>query len=546
MERFSNVSIIYADIVNYTKMTTQVPVEKLVEILHELFMKFDQASKECNVLRIKFLGDCYYGVAGVPKSNDKHAQSCVELGIRMIKDIKEFRARRNINIDMRIGVHSGAIIGGVIGACKWQYDIWSKDVDIANRMESTGKPGKVHISNTTLELLDDEYIYEDGTEGAQQDPILMQNNIETFLISPNLQLEPIYISSEDVGTNRRVSVGLKYMMKKSQANRKSTQSAATDGSSTSRINFMQNSMVQFNEIRQQTNNEMEEELERMPIGRVQFHKLCAPKTPKDKTRRMTELDIDYQLTSRISAVFLLFQNDRSLEWSYMRERDPLLKYSLSVSFVVLLAIIAIQVLNDASYWFFWLICSISIIIMVIILPMTWFKKVWMMTHPKPDEETTIVTEPNSKFFKTLYKMSERLSNSLTIRYIVFVVIVALLISCSFVYWLNCTYDFYKFETVDFGFCDEPWATTQCVILTICICFLFTKVHFALKFCMGITILAFHSWIIFDSRQFFFNEGNSTNPDLDPRFAHFFTTVLTILTFHLIDRQTEYISRVDYK
>lgn len=94
------------------------------------------------MLRIKFLGDCYYCVSGVPEPNPQHARSCVDLGLRMIRDIREVRAsRNNLNIDMRIGVHSGSIMSGVIGACKWQYDIWSKDASIANRLETTGVPG---------------------------------------------------------------------------------------------------------------------------------------------------------------------------------------------------------------------------------------------------------------------------------------------------------------------------------------------------------------------------------------------------------------------
>lgn len=123
-------------------MTTQLPVKTLVEVLHELFVKFDQASEEFNVLRIKFLGDCYYCVSGVPEQNPQHAKSCVDLGLRMIRDIRDVRAiRNNLNIDMRIGIHSGSIMSGVIGACKWQYDIWSNDVNIANRLETTGVPG---------------------------------------------------------------------------------------------------------------------------------------------------------------------------------------------------------------------------------------------------------------------------------------------------------------------------------------------------------------------------------------------------------------------
>lgn len=77
----------------------------------------------------------------MPIKDKRHAKNCVDLGLKMISDIGELRVARCINIDMRIGVHSGYIIGGVMGSCKWQYDIWSKDVVIANKIESTGVTG---------------------------------------------------------------------------------------------------------------------------------------------------------------------------------------------------------------------------------------------------------------------------------------------------------------------------------------------------------------------------------------------------------------------
>jgi adenylate cyclase len=80
-------------------------------------------------------------VCGLPIKDKLHARNCVDLGLKMIRIIKEIKETRDIDIDMRIGVHSGSIIGGVMGQCKWQYDIWSKDVVIANKMESTGVVG---------------------------------------------------------------------------------------------------------------------------------------------------------------------------------------------------------------------------------------------------------------------------------------------------------------------------------------------------------------------------------------------------------------------
>ncbi|KRT86335.1 Adenylate and Guanylate cyclase [Oryctes borbonicus] len=128
-------------------MTSTLKSVRLVETLHELFARFDDASRDLNVQRIKFLGDCYYCVGGLPdessskQDRDNHADACVQLGLEMIAIIADVRQEFNLNINMRIGVHSGSIIGGIIGTTKWQFDIWSKDVYIANRMETTGQAG---------------------------------------------------------------------------------------------------------------------------------------------------------------------------------------------------------------------------------------------------------------------------------------------------------------------------------------------------------------------------------------------------------------------
>lgn len=94
------------------------------------------------------------------------------------------RDTRDLEMDIRIGVHSGSVLSGVIGATKWKFDIYSKDVEIANRLENTGVPGRVHISGETLERLDDEFQYEDGTEKAVNDLLLQQHSIRTYLIIP--------------------------------------------------------------------------------------------------------------------------------------------------------------------------------------------------------------------------------------------------------------------------------------------------------------------------------------------------------------------------
>ncbi|XP_063050183.1 adenylate cyclase type 8-like, partial [Engraulis encrasicolus] len=136
---------------------------------------------EHHCLRIKILGDCYYCVSGLPEPRQDHAHCCVEMGLSMIKTIRYVRSRTQHNVDMRIGVHSGSVLCGVLGLRKWQFDVWSWDVDIANKLESGGIPGRVHISKAALDCLDGHYAVEEG-HGQQRNEFLRRHNIQTFLI----------------------------------------------------------------------------------------------------------------------------------------------------------------------------------------------------------------------------------------------------------------------------------------------------------------------------------------------------------------------------
>ncbi|XP_026993711.1 adenylate cyclase type 8 isoform X1 [Tachysurus fulvidraco] len=181
IHRYENVSILFADVKGFTNLSTTLSAQELVRMLNELFARFDRLAHEHHCLRIKILGDCYYCVSGLPEPRPDHAHCCVEMGLSMIKTIRYVRSRTKHDIDMRIGIHSGSVLCGVLGLRKWQFDVWSWDVDIANKLESGGIPGRIHISKAALDCLNGDYEVETG-HGKDRNDFLRRHNIETFLI----------------------------------------------------------------------------------------------------------------------------------------------------------------------------------------------------------------------------------------------------------------------------------------------------------------------------------------------------------------------------
>ncbi len=165
MHRMESVSILFADIVGFTQMSSNKTAEQLVGLLNDLFGRFDQLCQRQGCEKISTLGDCYYCVSGCPEPRAEHAGCCVDMGLSMIDAIGRFDEERGENVSMRVGVHTGTVLCGIVGTKRFKFDVWSNDVTLANQMESTGKPSQVHVTQATFSLLDGTiYVVEDGQD----------------------------------------------------------------------------------------------------------------------------------------------------------------------------------------------------------------------------------------------------------------------------------------------------------------------------------------------------------------------------------------------
>ena len=152
-----SVSILFTDFKGFTKISSNISTERLVEELDDLFHHFDEIMESHDVEKIKTIGDAYMSVAGLYNQEENHAHKCIEAGIEIQKYLKIRNAKADIKWEVRIGIHSGSVISGIVGKNKFTFDVWGDSVNIASRLESNSEIGQINISGPSYEFAKDKF-----------------------------------------------------------------------------------------------------------------------------------------------------------------------------------------------------------------------------------------------------------------------------------------------------------------------------------------------------------------------------------------------------
>lgn len=153
-EHFAEVTVLFADLVGFTPLSARMDPEKLVELLNEVFSLFDELAEKHGLEKIKTIGDSYMAVGGLPVPRTDHAETVAEMALDIQQRLAELAGG---GLQVRVGIHSGPVVAGVIGRRKFSYDLWGDTVNIASRMEAHGVSGGIQVTAATYARLKDEY-----------------------------------------------------------------------------------------------------------------------------------------------------------------------------------------------------------------------------------------------------------------------------------------------------------------------------------------------------------------------------------------------------
>lgn len=156
-KHYDEVSVLFTDFVNFTQKSEELGVQKMLNELNVCFTEFDKIMEKYGLEKIKTIGDAYLAVSGLPSTNINHAQNAVNAGLEILEFIKEKKSLNENSFEIRIGIHSGPVIAGIVGVKKFAYDIWGDTVNTAARMEQNGAKGKLNVSGSTYALIHEKF-----------------------------------------------------------------------------------------------------------------------------------------------------------------------------------------------------------------------------------------------------------------------------------------------------------------------------------------------------------------------------------------------------
>jgi len=177
-ESYPDTTVVFADIVGFTPWAQRTDPALVVSLLDDLFSRFDTAAAEHGIEKIKTVGDAYMAAAGAPQPRDDHAQAALGFARAILSEVAGWRQANGIDLEARVGLASGRVVGGVIGTRRILFDLWGDTVNTAARMESSGVPGRIHLAASTRSLLTGPEAFEE-----RQIEIKGLGSMTTYLVS---------------------------------------------------------------------------------------------------------------------------------------------------------------------------------------------------------------------------------------------------------------------------------------------------------------------------------------------------------------------------
>ncbi|HEY1173111.1 MAG TPA: adenylate/guanylate cyclase domain-containing protein [Verrucomicrobiae bacterium] len=159
-DSFPEATVLFADIVGFTNLSTVVSPSEIVFLLNEIFSAFDQLAAQLGLEKIKTIGDCYMVVGGLPEPKADHAEAIATMALAMLQTIQKLNTDYKTSLRLRIGINTGPVVAGVIGRSKFIYDLWGDAVNTASRMESHGQPDRIQVSASTCEQVKQKFVTE--------------------------------------------------------------------------------------------------------------------------------------------------------------------------------------------------------------------------------------------------------------------------------------------------------------------------------------------------------------------------------------------------